>query len=128
MKVCNLLLWTGLGLFSLAPLASLTADVDQGKDVFAKRCSGCHSLDVDKEGPRLRGVFGRKAGSVAGFPYSDAVRNSGILWDENHLNRWLENPEQMVKDTNMEFRVSDPAERASLIAFLKSAASKSDAK
>lgn len=127
MKIGNVLLWAGLGLFCVAPLASLTADINQGRAVFAKRCSGCHSLDVDKEGPRLRGVFGRKAGSVEGFPYSDAVRNSGLVWDENHLNRWLENPEQMVKDTNMEFRVADAAERAALIAFLKSAGSKSGA-
>jgi cytochrome c len=127
-------LWAvGVGLLSLAPLATLSAraappDAERGRDVFAKRCSGCHALDSDKEGPRLRGVFGRKAGSVAGFPYSDAVRNSGIVWDENHLNRWLENPEQIVKDNNMEFHVGDAAERAALVAFLKSADSKSDRK
>jgi cytochrome c len=49
------------------------------------------------------------------------LRNSGVVWDENHLDQWLENPEQLVKDTNMDFRVSDAAERAALIIFLKSA-------
>jgi cytochrome c len=130
MKIRNIFAWTaGLGLLSLAPLASIRAGVaspeaDHGRDLFAKRCSGCHALDLDKEGPRLRGVFGRKAGAVAGFPYSDALRNSGIIWDENGLNRWRQNPEEAVKNTNMEFRVSDAAERAALIEFLKSAVSR----
>jgi cytochrome c len=134
MKFRNVFAWTaGVGLLSLAPLTSMlagadSADADRGRDLFAKRCSGCHALDLDKEGPRLRGVFGRKAGAVAGFPYSGALRNSGIVWDENKLNAWLENPEQAVKDNNMEFRVGDPAERAALVAFLKTAVSKSGAK
>jgi cytochrome c len=133
MKISNVLVWTRVGLLSLAPLASVMAgpastDADRGQNVFAKRCSGCHALDLDKEGPRLRGVFGRKAGSVQGFPYSDALRKSGIVWDENYLNRWLENPEQTVKDTNMDLRVPDAEERAALVAFLKSAGSKSSAK
>lgn len=130
MKFFKAFTWTAaVGLLSLAPLATIragaaSADVDRGRDLFAKRCSGCHALDSDKEGPRLRGVFGRRAGSIAGFPYSDGLRNSGISWDENHLDRWLENPEETVKDNNMEFRVRDAAERAALIAFLKSAVSK----
>jgi cytochrome c len=134
MKFRNMLAWTaGVGLLSLAPLASILAgadspDVDRGQDLFAKRCSGCHALDSDKEGPRLRGVFGRKAGTVTGFPYSDALRNSGIVWDENNLNRWLENPERTVKDNNMEFHVGDAAEREAIVAFLKSTASKSGVK
>jgi cytochrome c len=133
MKFRNVFTWTvGAALLSLAPLASMlagaaSADVDRGRDLFAKRCSGCHALDLDKEGPRLRGVFGRRAGTVAGFPYSDALRNSGIVWDQNNLNQWLENPEQVAKDNNMEFRVGDAAERAALIAFLKSTVSKSGA-
>ena len=131
MKFRNAFTWTvGVALLSLAPLASLSAsaasaDVERGRELFAKRCSGCHALDSDKEGPRLRGVFGRRAGAVDGFPYSDGLRNSGIVWDENRLNRWLENPEQTAKDTNMEFRVGDAAERAALVAFLKAAVSNS---
>lgn len=129
MKIRNVLAWmAGVGILQLAPLAIVTADANRGQDVFAKRCSGCHALDLDKEGPRLRGVFGRKAGAVAGFPYSDALRNSGIVWDENDLNRWLEDPEQTVKGSNMEFRVGEAAERAALIDFLKSAVSKSGVK
>lgn len=96
------------------------ADPAAGKDLFAKRCSGCHATDSSKEGPRLRGVLGRKAGAVAGYPYSTALRNSGITWTEDLLTKWLENPEAVVKDNDMEFRVSNAAERASLVAYLKS--------
>src|ERR1017187_10914881 len=56
-----------------------------------KRCAGCHAPDFDKGGPRLRGILNRKAGTVKDFLYSDALRESGIYWDENWLNRWLEN-------------------------------------
>jgi cytochrome c len=101
-----------LGASGLDPVA--------GKDVFARRCSGCHAPDSDKEGPRLRGVLGRKAGSVAGFQYSDSLRNSGFVWDESSLNKWLENPQAVVKDNDMEFRVASPDERGALIAYLKS--------
>ena len=91
-----------------------------GKELFAKRCSGCHGTDSSKEGPRLRGVLGRKAGTVPGFQYSDALRNSGITWTEDLLAKWLENPEALVKDNDMEFRVSNADERAALVAWLKS--------
>jgi cytochrome c len=90
-----------------------------GKDLFGRRCSGCHATDSNMEGPRLRGVVGRKAGTVAGFSYSDAIRNSGITWTEDLLNKWLQNPEALVKDNDMEFRVANADERAALVAYLK---------
>jgi cytochrome c len=90
-----------------------------GKDVFEKRCTGCHATDSNKEGPRLRGVVGRKAGTVVGFQYSDALRNSEITWTEGLLVKWLENPDALVKDNDMEFRVSNADERAALVVFLK---------
>jgi len=67
----------------------------------------------------LRGVLGRKAGTVAGFSYSDALRRSGIIWTGELLDEWLQNPEALVKDNDMEFRVPNPDERAALIAYLK---------
>ena len=91
-----------------------------GTTVFAKRCSGCHAIEASKEGPRLRGVIGRKAGTVTGFQYSDARRNSGITWTEALVNKWLENPEGLVKDNDMEFHVSNPDERTAVVAYLKS--------
>jgi cytochrome c len=117
----------GISLLFLFAILSLTAraagqDAGAGKDVFAKRCTGCHAPDSEKEGPRLRGVLGRKAGTVPGFQYSDALRNSGIVWNESLLDKWLENPQALVKDNNMEFHVANAGEREALIAYLKSLA------
>jgi cytochrome c len=67
----------------------------------------------------LRGGVGRKAGTVAGFQYSDGLRNSAITWTEDLLAKWLENPDALVKDNDMEFRVSNADERAALVAYLK---------
>jgi len=95
-------------------------DPESGKVVFYRRCSGCHAADSSKEGPLLRGVIGRKAGTVAGFPYSDALRASGITWTEDLLTKWLENPDAMVNGTDMEFRVPKAEEREAVVAWLKS--------
>jgi cytochrome c len=94
-------------------------DAVRGKAVFEKRCTGCHAMEVDREGPRLAGVFGRKAGSVAGFNYSAGLKNSGITWTDATLERWLSDPDLVVKDNNMSFGVPKAEERRDLIAYLK---------
>jgi cytochrome c len=94
-------------------------DAVHGKAVFEKRCTGCHAMDADREGPRLAGVYGRKAGSVAGFTYSPGLKNSGITWDEATLERWLSDPDLVVKDNNMSISVPKAEERRDLIAYLK---------
>jgi cytochrome c len=100
------------------------AATDAGKLLFEKRCSGCHELDRPKEGPPLRGVYGRKAGSAAGFEYSDALKKSGIVWDDAKLNQWLTNTESLVRDNDMDFAVPRPEERAQIIQFLKESSGK----
>ncbi len=101
--------------------AALAGDGDavRGKAVFEKRCTGCHAMEVDREGPRLRGVFGRKAGSVAGFTYSAGLKSSGLTWNEATLERWLSDPDMVVRDNNMSFSVPKAEERRDLIAYLK---------
>ena len=94
-------------------------DADRGKAVFEKRCTGCHALDVDREGPRLAGVYGRRAGGVAGFTYSKGLKNSGVTWNDATLEKWLSDPDLMVPDNNMSFSVPKAEERRDLIAFLK---------
>jgi len=90
-----------------------------GKILFEKRCTGCHSLDRNKEGPRLGGVYGRKAGSVADFSYSDELKAAKITWDAESLDKWLTNPEVMMPNTDMAFHVSSSQERADIIQFLR---------
>ena len=94
-------------------------DTAAGRSAFEKRCTGCHALDHEKAGPRLAGVVGRKAGTVPAFPYSDAVKKSAVVWNEAILDKWLTDPESVIPDTNMAFRLDNPVERAAIIAFLK---------
>jgi cytochrome c len=91
-----------------------------GKELFDKRCGGCHALDRDKEGPHLRGVYGRTAGTANAFPYSAALKKSGITWTEETLDKWLTDTEKLVPDNDMTFRVEKAAERSEIIAYLKS--------
>src|SRR6202030_2945918 len=66
-----------------------------GKELFEKRCGGCHALDRDKEGPRLGGVYGRVAGSIASFEYSASLKKSKITWTDETLDKWLTDPEKL---------------------------------
>jgi cytochrome c len=94
-------------------------DVARGKAVFEMRCTGCHAMNADREGPRLAGVYGRKAASVPGFAYSKGLRNSGLTWSDTTLERWLSDPDTMIPDNNMSFSVPKATERKDLIAYLK---------
>jgi cytochrome c len=94
-------------------------DATRGKMLFEKRCTGCHAMESDREGPRLAGVFGRKAGSVAGFSYSQGLKSSGILWTDATLERWLSDPDMVVKDNSMSISVPKAEDRKDLIAYLK---------
>lgn len=95
-------------------------DDNKGKDLFQRRCSGCHSLDKPMEGPRLRGVYGRRSGSSTDFRYSEALRNSKMTWNEDLLDKWLTDTESVIPDNDMSFRVPNPDERRDIIAYLKS--------
>lgn len=98
-------------------------DAARGKVLFEKRCTGCHSLDQDKEGPRLRTVFGRKAGTVPSFSYSDAFKGAQFTWNDALLDKWLTDTESVLANNDMAFRVPSAEERADIIAFLHSSAS-----
>ena len=70
-------------------------------------------------GPRHRGVVGRRAGSVADYNYSAALKSSGLTWDEATLDRWLTNPSALVPGTKMFFKLDSPQDRADVIAYLE---------
>ena len=97
----------------------LFAGSSRGKELFEKRCTGCHALDRDRVGPRLRGVFGRPAGNIPSFPYSEAIRSSGVVWDSSSLDKWLTDPDAFIPDNEMEFRVADSTERTNIVEYLK---------
>jgi cytochrome c len=95
--------------------AANAGDPIRGKDLFEKRCGGCHSLDADKEGPRLRNVYGRKACSISSYKYSDALKGAQVTWDQASLDKWLTNTESVVSDNDMDFHVQKADERADII-------------
>lgn len=101
-------------------LLSLEAADGDGKALFERRCAGCHALEADHEGPRLKGVVGRRASSVPSFEYSQALRGAKLTWDAATLDKWLTDPEAVVPGNDMTFRVPKADERAAIIAYLRS--------
>ena len=101
-----------------APSAQ-AADAVRGEALYNSRCIACHSPDANRVGPKHRGVFGRKAGSLPDFSYSKAVKGAGVVWDDATLDRWLADPQAFITGQRMNFRVADPTDRADLIAYLK---------
>jgi cytochrome c len=96
-------------------------DATAGEGIYS-RCLACHALAYDRTGPRHCGLFGRRAGSVQGFAYSEAMKRSNIVWDEKTLDRFLASPLEAVPGTAMGYAgVTDRQERADLIAYLKRA-------
>jgi cytochrome c len=99
--------------------AQAAPDAARGEQVYA-RCLGCHALASDRVGPRHCGLIGRRAASIAGFDYSAAMKRSGIVWNEQSLNRFLTKPMGAVPGTSMTYDgVPVAAEREDLIAYLK---------
>ena len=101
-----------------------TADVDRGKTLFFQ-CRACHSLlegAAHKVGPNLHGVFGKKAGMMPGFAYSDALKNSDVVWDVDTMNEWLARPSQFLPGNLMVFvGIKKPEDRAAMIKYLQQA-------
>ena len=99
------------------------ADPARGEQLWRK-CASCHTLEANgrnRAGPRLHGVIGRVAGSVPDYKYSDALKNSGIVWNEQTLNAYIKDAEGFVPGTKMYGGLSQDADRADLLEFLKSA-------
>ena len=92
-------------------------DPSRGKTVY-QVCMGCHSLDEDDVGPHHRGVVGRVAGTVPGYAYSPALKNSHIVWSPDTLDRWLTNPQALVPGVKMFFAMPSAQDRADVIAYL----------
>lgn len=99
-------------------------DPAKGEKVYRK-CKACHALEAGKNkvGPTLAGIFGRTAGSVEGFKYSDAMKNSGVVWDEATIDEYMVKPKDFIPGNKMTFAgLKKEKDRADLIAYLKSAA------
>ena len=119
--------WLAVALcLAAAAPASAAPDAPRGEQVYT-RCLACHALAGDRVGPRHCGVVGRRAGTVPGFAYSPAMKNSGLTWDEKTLDMFLRKPMQMLPGTAMTYDgVPDPKDRGDLIAYLKKAAASAE--
>lgn len=112
-------------LFALAlttPSAALAAGDASHGEVLYEGCQDCHSLDNNDVGPRHRGVYGRKAGSLPDYHYSDALKNANVVWDEKSLDQWLTDPQKFVPGAKMFYHLDNGQDRADVIEYLKTRA------
>ena len=120
----RLQIWLGVGLMMLVGGPVLAAgDAAAGKKVFNK-CKACHVVDAEKNrvGPYLKGVIGRPAGTVEGFKYSTAMKDSGIVWDEVTFAEYIADPKAYVPGNKMAFPgLKKAADIENLIAYLEEA-------
>jgi cytochrome c len=97
-------------------------DAKKGAKLFKAKCAQCHTCEKggnNKQGPGLYGVFGRQSGTVDGFPYSEANKESGIVWSHKHMFEYLINPKKYIPGTKMVFAgLKKDKERADLIAYM----------
>ena len=114
-----------LALFALMCVsAPLLADRDAGRDVFMSAgCVACHSFGCNRGGPKLDGLLGRRAGSVADFEYySEEMKASGVTWTEETLDAYLADPATFMPGNGMASaagKIDDETQRHDLIDFLK---------
>ncbi len=107
------------------PAWAQSGEASRGQRVFNQQCRACHTLDkggAQTAGPNLHGVFGRKAGTAEGYAFSDAMKNSGIVWDDATLTEYNRDPKGKVPGTKMVFNgVKQAGQLADLVAYLKEA-------
>jgi cytochrome c len=112
-------------LMAISPLlvaGAQAADVEHGAQVF-KKCVTCHAVGPDakaKVGPPLNGLMGRKSGTYEGYSYTDANKNSGIVWDDAVFAKYIKDPKGVIPGTKMSFAgLKDETDINDLLAFLK---------
>lgn len=112
-----------IGFVALPAHAQDEAAIKAGETVFAQ-CRACHQVGEKAKntvGPILNGLFGRKSGTIEGYNYSEANKNSGIVWDEKVFAEYIENPRAKIPGTKMAYAgLKDPKRVENLIAYLKS--------
>jgi cytochrome c len=109
-------------LLAAGTASAFAQDLAAGENSF-KKCLPCHSVGPDaknKVGPVLNGLDGRKSGTVEGYNYTDANKNSGITWSEETFKEYISNPRAKIPGTKMVFAgISNENERGNLWAYLK---------
>jgi cytochrome c len=88
-----------------------TGNTLKGKEIYDARCSACHSVDDNRVGPMHLGVFGRKAGGVKSYRYSDALSKSKVIWSRETLTAWLTDPEMLIPGQRMGYAMDNAQDR-----------------
>lgn len=96
-----------------------SGNAGNGERLFNRRCSSCHSLVEHRAGPRLGDVYGRRAGSAAGYRYSESVAAQQFVWTDSTLDLWLAGPRDFIRGAAMPVRIGKAEERADIIAYLR---------
>jgi cytochrome c len=104
---------------SCASAADSPADANRGEQLYRQKCKACHSIEDNSTGPRHKGVFGRRAGTVSDYRYSLALEDQDFAWNEETLDAWLTDPSAVVPGNLMGMVVRSSQERQDLIAYLK---------
>jgi len=103
--------------------ALAAGDAEAGGKLFSKTCGGCHSIGEGARGgfgPELNGIIGRPAGTTTDYQYSDAMKNSGVVWTRDKLSAYIEAPKKVVSGTRMIFwGISDPEKIENILAYLE---------
>ncbi len=112
----------GTALIAAMAATATAADVENGKTIWNK-CRACHQVGENAKnlvGPVLNGLFGRKAGTVEGYNYTEANKSSGIVWDDATFREYIKNPKAKIPSTKMVFAgLTDEQDIDDLIAYLK---------
>ena|SRR5581483_5736722 len=113
-----------VGAALVAAPAFAQGDAHNGETLFGQRCGSCHTVTPDMQhgftGPNLFGVSDRAAGTVPGWDFSQALKDSKIVWTDENLDKWLTDTTALVPGAQMNLKVPSKAEREDIIAYLKS--------
>lgn len=110
------------------PACAQVADLAAAQKQFITSCAVCHAIEPGappRQGPNLMDRFGKPAGTLEGFKYSEALTTSGFVWDEETLDRWIADAQTMRPGVTMAYRQADPAKRRLIIDYLRSLAGRS---
>jgi cytochrome c len=100
-------------------MADSAGDAKRGEQLYQQKCKACHSVEDNSTGPRHKGVFGRRAGTVADYRYSLALEDQDFEWNDQTLDAWLTDPSAVVPGNLMGMAIKSAQERQDLIAYLK---------
>jgi cytochrome c len=115
----NIVFWTALIIGVQAQVSwANKGDAIRGQRAWKVECRSCHTIDQNYLGPKHRGLIGRRVGKLKGYNFSPALARSNLVWDEALLDRWIADPEQVVRGQWMGYRVDSAQTRADLIAYL----------